>query len=59
MPIEAFPRDFGVFSRYHDALKQMPERVPMPEPLSLPLLDEFLAEAGDRYRVEMTGAPTA
>lgn len=56
----AFPRDFAVFVRFHRAMRRVPGRVPMPEPLPLADLDAFLGEAGDRYPVrwlEGTGSP--
>lgn len=46
---QAFPKDFAAFVRYHDELKQLPSRYPIPGPLALQHLDEFLHEAGDRY----------
>jgi hypothetical protein len=49
----AFPRDFAVFVRYHfDFLRKIPARHPMPPPLTLTELDEFLRETGHRYRVQ-------
>jgi hypothetical protein len=46
---EAFPRDFAVFVRYHDALlKQVRARYPRPPNLTLKELDDFLIRhAGD------------
>ncbi|MGD9615137.1 MAG: hypothetical protein AB7H90_21900 [Alphaproteobacteria bacterium] len=49
---DAFPADFAVFARYSPALRRLPGRLPMPEPLSLRDLDSFLDEAADRYAVE-------
>jgi hypothetical protein len=47
-----FPRDYATFVRYYTRLKRnIPDRYPMPGPLSIARLDEFLAEAGDRYPV--------
>ena len=48
----AFPADFAVFARYSPALRHLPGRLPMPEPLSLSDLDAFLNEAADRYAVQ-------
>ena len=49
----AFPRDFAIYARYHDALlKSIQERHPLPEPLTLGELDHFLQTHADRYRVE-------
>lgn len=48
----AYPRDFGVFVRYHYALrKRFRARYPMPPSLTFPELDDFLAARGDRYSV--------
>jgi hypothetical protein len=46
-----FPRDFATFLRYRTDLKKIPTRYPMPGPLSLTRLDEFLGRASDRYPV--------
>ncbi len=51
---QRFPRDFAAFIRYHTDLKKIPTRCPMPEPLSLPRLDEFLGRTTDRYPVWWT-----
>lgn len=48
---QEFPRDFGVFIRYHEDLKQTPARYPLPGPLGLDQLDAFLQEHGERYSV--------
>jgi hypothetical protein len=54
-----FPRDFASFVRYHTDLKEkIPARYPMPGSLALRALDEFLAQAGDRYPVHwIDGVP--
>lgn len=49
---EKYPSDFGVLTRYHTAMQEIPDRYPMPEPLSLEQLDRFQEGAGDRYNVE-------
>jgi hypothetical protein len=49
-----FPRDFAAFVRYHTDLKKIPSRYPMPGPLQLTQLQEFLGRAGDRYPVRWT-----
>lgn len=41
----AFPRDFGVFARYHDALREIPSRFPIPAPLSLAAVERLCGEA--------------
>jgi hypothetical protein len=48
---EKHPRDFASFVRYHTELRKLPERHPMPGPLSLGQLEEFLEESGERYPV--------
>jgi hypothetical protein len=48
----AFPRDFGVFVRYHfDLLRKIRARHPSPPVLTLDELDQFLGQARDGYRV--------
>jgi hypothetical protein len=49
---QAFPRDFATMARYHRALAQVRNRYPMPCPLSLDELDEFLDRQGERYLVD-------
>lgn len=46
-----YPRDFATFKRYHDDMRQLRPRNPLPDRLELDELDAFLAEAGDRYAV--------
>lgn len=46
------PRDMGALARYHTAIKALPERHPMPDPLPLDRLERFLAAAPGRYKVE-------
>lgn len=41
---QRYPRDFATFARYHVALTQSAERIPLPAPLDLADLDAFLAE---------------
>ncbi|TVP45623.1 MAG: hypothetical protein EA350_08750 [Gemmatimonadales bacterium] len=48
---EQFPRDFGALARYHDAIRGLPARYPLPGPLSLEEFEEFLQDSGDRYAV--------
>jgi hypothetical protein len=48
---ERFPRDYAVNVRYHEALKTVLPRHPMPGPLPLRRLDGFLEWQGDRYPV--------
>ncbi|HSK99504.1 MAG TPA: hypothetical protein VK869_04140 [Rubrobacteraceae bacterium] len=48
-----YPRDFATFIRYHTELKRkIPARYPLPGPLALSRLDDFLQEAEGRYPVE-------
>ena len=47
----AYPWDFAAYLRYSRAVQQLPNRVPMPSPLSLEHLDTFLAESQERATV--------
>lgn len=50
---QAYPRDFAVFVRYYfDLKRKIMSRYPMPPPLSLNDLDEFLLRNKGRYDVE-------
>jgi hypothetical protein len=54
---EAYPRDFAGLKRYHEAVKELGARQPLPEePLRLQEIDEFVAEAGGRYDVSWLGS---
>jgi hypothetical protein len=44
-----------VFVRFHRALKELQPHRPLPEPLPLTALDEFLQRDRDRYRVDWQG----
>ncbi|NDJ19929.1 hypothetical protein [Myxacorys almedinensis] len=48
---QTYPNDMASFVRHYIDLKKFNGRYPMPEPLSLDQLDQFLAESGDRYPV--------
>ena len=49
----AFPRDFSVYARYHDALlRTISERYALPPPLTLAQLDQFLHAQAHRYDVD-------
>lgn len=50
-----FPRDYAVNVRYQAALKRVIPRYPMPDPLPLRRLDDFLERHGPRYRVRWDG----
>ncbi|KGM13292.1 hypothetical protein [Cellulomonas bogoriensis] len=45
--LEDFPFDFAQFGSYDRELARFPARYPVPAPLSMPELEEFLAQAGD------------
>jgi hypothetical protein len=49
---DKYPRDFATFARYHSKLKQIADRYPIPEPLTVSQLNTFLTQAGDRYPVQ-------
>jgi hypothetical protein len=52
----AFPRDFGVFVRYHfDFLRKISSRHAAPPALTPEQLSEFLSQSGNRYRVAWLG----
>jgi hypothetical protein len=51
---ERFPRDFAAFIRYHTHLKKIPSRYPIPAPLPLARLDQYLGRADDRHPVQWT-----
>ena len=58
MDERAYPRDFATFARYQAELKrQVRDRCPLPDPLSLGELDTFLGEAGGRYAIEWRDGP--
>jgi hypothetical protein len=49
---DVFPRDFAVFVRYYQDIKKIAARYPMPGPMALEQLDQFLDESGSRYQVQ-------
>lgn len=50
---EDFPRNFVTLIRYYTDLKRMiSARYPLPGPLSLQQLDEFIEQSGDRFPVQ-------
>ena len=56
----AFPRDFAVFIRYYfDLLRKLHARYPMPPPLTVKELDEFLDDNSGRYAVQWLEADHA
>jgi hypothetical protein len=52
---EKFPLDFATFARYHDEIQKIPARYPMPGPLTLGQLEDFLEREGHRYDVRWRG----
>lgn len=50
---EEFPLDYGQFAKYHAALKRIPTRRPLPEPLALRSFEKFVEQRRDRYDVEL------
>ncbi len=53
-----FPRDYASFVRYHTELKRrVTNRLPLPSALTIEDLDEFLAQAGDRYAARIVDEP--
>lgn len=49
---DKFPRNFATLMRYYTDLQRIiPSRYPLPAPLMLEQLDQFIAEAGDRFPV--------
>ncbi|KFI22532.1 hypothetical protein [Nitrosococcus oceani] len=48
---KSYPSDFSTFARYHKDLHKIHGRHPLPSPLSLNQLYEFLAQADNRYAV--------
>jgi hypothetical protein len=53
---DKYPRDFAVFGRYHrDIQTKIPARYPMPGPLSIHQLKEFLDQTDRDYRVQWHG----
>jgi hypothetical protein len=51
--LDEFPYDFAHFARYHDHLQRIPARYPIPRPLTLGELDEFLEQAGPYDGIEI------
>lgn len=49
---QRFPRDNASIIQHYLDLKQMPGQFPIPEPLTLHQLGEFLEQRGDRYAVD-------
>jgi hypothetical protein len=49
----AYPADFATFARYHPAIRALSPKCPLPQsPLRMDQLGEFVAESGDRFRLE-------
>lgn len=49
---QTYPADLASYIRHYTDLKRLDGRYPIPEPLTLQQLDNFLAQAGDRYPVQ-------
>jgi hypothetical protein len=47
------PRDFGALGRYHDAVQTIPARYPLPNPLPLSRLVDFIERSDGRYGVRL------
>lgn len=56
---EKFPKDFGSFGRYHAEMEKLPGRVPLPGPLPLQRLDDFLDGPGRDHPVRWISHPPA
>lgn len=52
-----YPGDVVSFVRYYKDIKKMGGKLPLPDPLTLPQLDTFLAQAGERYPVRWIESP--
>ncbi|MFB2935329.1 hypothetical protein ACE1B6_08615 [Aerosakkonemataceae cyanobacterium BLCC-F154] len=48
---KTYPGDLASFTRHYLDLKKLEGEYPIPKPLTLPQLDRFLGEMGDRYSV--------
>lgn len=48
---QTYPNDMASFIRHYTELKKLKGRYPMPQPLTLEQLDQFLADKGDRHPV--------
>jgi hypothetical protein len=46
-----FPRDFAVFGRYHDSVRQIPARHPLPEFMTLERFKRFVTDNEGRFPV--------
>jgi hypothetical protein len=49
---DLYPRDFGSLARYHSELTRLAPRYPLPGPLPLKRLSEFLSTSDQRYAVQ-------
>lgn len=48
----AYPRDLAVFANYHSAVQRIRARYPVPGPLPLSKLNEFLRQSCGSYAVQ-------
>ncbi|CAA9251114.1 hypothetical protein AVDCRST_MAG92-1995 [uncultured Coleofasciculus sp.] len=56
---QKYPVDAASYVRHYTDLKKLDGRYPIPEPLTLDQLDEFLAQAEDCYSVRWIEHPVA
>ena len=50
------PRDFGSLARYHTEIQHIPARYPLPGPLPLDRVTEFIEREGEHYGVRLLSA---
>jgi hypothetical protein len=51
---DAYPLDAGSTLRYHRAFKTIPSRHPLPAPMAVEQIDDFLEQSRRNYRVDWT-----
>lgn len=54
---QTYPGDLASFTNHYTQVKKLDGRYPMPAPLTLPQLDTFLEQMGDRYSVRWLEQP--
>lgn len=55
---ELHPRDFGSLARYHTDMKKLAPRYPMPGPLPLSRLEDFIERSNHSYKVKFESVST-
>jgi hypothetical protein len=50
-----YPRDFATFARYHSDVQKIPSRYPLPGPMALEQLGEFVSGSEGRYAIQWEG----